>query len=579
MSAPTPIDILRFWITTDGFPDWNLEEGNASGTYGLVFFLNSKHPNSYPPGLALKTLNPENLREEPTQLEELQREFSKWIRLPSHRNVLDSYSFKTATVPLPDAFDSEKTHWIRIPVISMERMDGTLGDWIAPGKIPLIAKLCALAQAFNGLCHLYSNGIEGHGDLKPSNILFKDISTTPVPRDCTWPRECPWIVKIADLGWADAWVDYGFTHKALREYIAPERIGESPRVVPEKSDIFSMGIIAAELLLGRHPCANLKRATKSAGEWSKNAARGDWDLSDLPSDSLKSFIKQCLDPSPEDRPTAKDAVRLLCQELMALTGVNIEPTLDHWSHENTQDQFPFISTRSEEVERLMKTLGLGHEVEAKSIRRLRQIVESIKPDGIYAMEDWLQAASGLIDFLRSKESPLTSLEISQLRNQARVLVDEKLGNVSKEDLEALTVGLDKTDTVTPFERYGHLLGHLAELAKVDFEQCIKGEWNLSPLAIAGFALRRASSARMETNPARSPIEYLEIAIQHAPEQAVPRFFRALRRHEAIFLAEFRGGDPPDFNLQDVIADLEMATRLAPDWSEPQTKLKAILKHK
>jgi serine/threonine protein kinase len=580
MSTFTPIDILRLWIATEGFPDWNLEDGNASGQYGIVFFLNSKHPNSFPPSLALKTLNPESLREKPTQLEELQREFSKWIRLPSHRNVLENYSFKTATVPLPGALDPEQTHLIRIPVISMERMNGTLGDWIAPGKIPLTAKLCALAQAFNGLCHLYSNGIQGHGDLKPSNILFKDISTTSVPGDCTWPPECPWVVKIADLGWADAWLDYGFTNKALREYMGPERFGDSPRVVPEKSDIFSMGIISAELLLGRHPCKKLDDAKNSVRGLTKCANAGNWDLSDLPSDRLKGFIKQCLDPSPEARPTAKEAVHLLCQELMDLIGVNIEPTLDYWSNECAQELFPFISARSEEIDRLMGTLGLGHEVEAQSIRRLRQIVRdrSMKLDRIADMQDWLQGASGLIDFLGSNESPLTSLEISQLRADARILVEKTFGKVNQQELDALTAGLDKKDMVTPFERYSDVLFGLAEVAHLDFEQCLKGEWEFSPLAIAGFALRRASSARIEANPARSPIEYLEIAIQHAPSQAEPYFLRALRRREALILAEIRELDPPSFSIQDVIADLERACRLAPDWKEPQTTLKGILNH-
>lgn len=572
MKDLSPIEFLKLQITINLYPDWVLEDEHASGQYGLVFFINPKHANTYPPSLALKTLNPEALPVNPAQLEELQREFSKWIRLPSHRNVIAAHSFKIAGIQILDPVDRGKVHWIQIPVMSMERMSGTLTDWIGNEQISLGTKLCAIAQAFNGLSHLYANGIQGHGDLKPSNILYKDASNAFTFPGDELLKNCPWIIKVADFGWADAWIDYGFTNKALREYIAPERLGGSPAVVPEKSDVFSMGIIAAELLMGRHPSKNLQRAKKSEGEWIKHATRGDWDLSNLPSETLRNLILSCLNSLPDERPTAYTAMQLICEEINNLEGFDIAPTIDRWNREKTQAALPFISERSEEIERLVQTIGLGNQVEANSVRRLRQILKSIKPDDLYSLGDWKQAAGAILDFLKGQGAPLNQLEASQIRMHAKEHLEVLLSRVDQVDYAKLAGGLHPSDTITPFERFSHLLGHVARIADVDFEQVLRGEWNWSMLAIAGFAYHRASQARFEDSPIRTPVEYLNLAIGHAPNQAVPYFIRALRRKEALFFARLGITEAADCTMQDVIDDLLIACRLEPSWSEPRSQL-------
>ena len=462
------IDQLKLWIRVHGFPDFELEDEFTRGTYGLVFFLNAKDLQSHPSTLALKTLDPETLPENTKSLVELQRELAKWLRLPAHNNVLDARQCKFAVLSIPDSRNPGGYRSVEIPVMPMERMDGSLEHWTKSGWFTAEAKLSALAQAFNGLSHLYREGFEGHGDLKPDNLLYTDISATHSVTPNTWLSELPWVVKIADFGWADAWLDYGYTNKALRAYMAPERLGAKAVFVSEKSDMFAMGIIVAEVLQGKHPASNLKRARESDGEWSKRALRGDWNLEGITSARLRDLVKGCLDPDPSKRPSAMEGMKLICSEMKEAHGIDIEPTLVFWSTPSFQDTLPFISSTSQEIERLMKTIGLGNLEASKSANRLREIFGTLTPVDIYSLEDWVQAANGLLNFLNNDKSNIANAERSQIREQARVLLESALGNVSHSDLAKMAASIYREDIVTPFEHFSHLVGDLAGIAEVEF---------------------------------------------------------------------------------------------------------------
>jgi serine/threonine protein kinase len=81
--------------------------------------------------------------------------------------------------------------------------------------------------------------------------------------------------------------------------------------------MFAMGIIAAEITQRRHPSRNLKQATKSDGKWIRAAAKGDWDLSSIQSETMKELILNCLNMDPRRRPTAQEAIHTVCEELKA----------------------------------------------------------------------------------------------------------------------------------------------------------------------------------------------------------------------------------------------------------------------
>lgn len=578
MSEYTAIDFLKQWITVHGFHDWELEDEVVRGSYGLVFLLNDKHSGMGSRGIAVKTLDPDKLPKEPKTLDELQREFAMWIRLPDHDNVLRAGIFKRAKFPVPYSSTPDEIRWMEIPVMQMARMDGCLSEWIGNDHYSLPDRLSALAQAFNGLAHLYANGIEGHGDLKPSNLLFTDIRKTQELPPGAWLNKHPWIIKVADLGWADAWKDYGYANKAHRPYLAPERIGASPWVVPEKSDMFSMGMIAAELIQGHHPSPNLKKAESHESKWLRQIASGNWDFEGISPGKVKNLIERCVDPDPEKRPSATEAMQTLCQELKDAHGLNIGPTLEHWTAAASQPYVPYISSTSDEIERLGRTLGLGAEQEFKSLERLRQILETLIPKSIYELEDWVKVAGAILEFLKRQNGLLIEGEAVSIRQQAREHLEKTLGLVDHRDLAAMAASIHSEDWITPFEHFSHLVGRLATIAEVDFEQAYKGEWDLSQLALAGFAYHMAYRARENLEAKRGAIEYLDIAVDLSLIEAVPYFFRALRKREILIFQKIGRQMNREVSMKEVIEDLEMACRLAPDWKEPQTELENIRKN-
>jgi len=578
MNEFTAIDAIKLWISAHGFPGYEIEGEPVWGTYGLVFLLNAAFSGASPQSIAVKTFDPNQLPEKPSTLQELQREFAMWLRLPDHANVLRAGRLKTAILQVPDPSAPRATRKIEMPLMQMERMDGCISSWVGNNDYSRADKLLALAQAFNGLAHLYANGIQGHGDLKPSNLLFTDIRKKYRFASDTWLHDHPWIIKVADLGWADAWVDYygvEYKKKALREYLAPERTGNEPRVLPERSDMFSMGVIAAELICGKHPSANLKKAKKSDGEWLRRAERREWMLDGICSERLKDLIDRCLDPDPAKRPSANEAMQTICQELQEAHGLDVAPDLELWTKEANKPYAPYISTNSEEIERLGRTFGLGAEQESKSLERLRQIFEAMAPDNIYSLEDWVYAASTILDFRQRMDGQLDSEETVRVRQRAREHLEKTLGHVDHRDLAAMAASIDTEDRATPFERFSDLVGNLAVIAKVDFEQAYQGEWDLSDLALAGFAFAMASRSRSNPATPRGTFEYLDIAIDRSLIEATPYFFRASWRDAQRALQECGIEPEDDFTAKDVIKDLEIACKLAPQWSEPQTLLEQV----
>lgn len=254
---------LRDWLERK-YDMYFVEPRPLYGTYGQIWFLNARGTHQIPEGFAVKTVAPERVFDVRSAVDAdyLRREFRIWLSLPPTANVLPALGFDVACL-----HEVSSGSEILLPVMRMPRMAGSLQEWIdLEQPIATADRLLALAQAVNGLMFMYENGIQGHGDLKPQNILFEELSMRfALSEGGAWPSvEHPWRIRIADLGWADAWTDLGFSNKALRQYLAPERL--DGHVEPKLSDIFAMGLITAELLQGRHPAPNLPKVLSSDGK-------------------------------------------------------------------------------------------------------------------------------------------------------------------------------------------------------------------------------------------------------------------------------------------------------------------------
>ncbi len=191
------------------------------------------------------------------------------------------------------------------PFLVMEYVPGrTLADVLAErGGLPTGDALTVALGVARALDAAAQNGVE-HRDLKPSNIKLVDGE-----------------VKVLDFGIARAEGVGGITAQNLilgtAEYCAPERIsGEGDA----RSDIYSLGVILFEMLVGQPPFAG----RSAAALFRKHETEPPPELPlDVPAGTA-AIVRRCLAKRPEERfQQARDLVDALVDALAA------EPAAPH----------------------------------------------------------------------------------------------------------------------------------------------------------------------------------------------------------------------------------------------------------
>lgn len=262
--------------------------------------MSSEKANLSPPVFALKMMKPDGPGKGPIDLRDLfERELRLWLGVPYHFNVV--LALRPEFAPLPKELGSE---WPVIPIVPMPYYDTSLKQWIDSSSISTLDRLMAVAQVCNGLAWLYRHGITGHGDLKPDNVLVRDLR-----RDYALSiTACPWQVSVSDLGWANIWqVLKNETQRGWAPYVAPERF--DGRFEDGASDIFAVGVMGVELLQGTHPAGKrTKDITWSRREWRDWARSGKRDLSRLHHSGIREILESSLATDPAARPTPGQVV-------------------------------------------------------------------------------------------------------------------------------------------------------------------------------------------------------------------------------------------------------------------------------
>lgn len=192
--------------------------------------------------------------------------------------------------------------------ISMEYMaGGSLGQQIYQGRrelLPFHETLRILRDISLGIAHAHANGVV-HRDLKPDNILMGERME----------------VKITDFGLARTlYVDKGFTDTGeavgTPYYMAPEQLRGDK--IDGRTDIYALGIIAYEMVVGRRPFFDesyLNLAAKHINEPIPDFATKE---SGIPS-WFQEFVQTAAAKKPDDRyPNATEIAELLTDRLNGL---------------------------------------------------------------------------------------------------------------------------------------------------------------------------------------------------------------------------------------------------------------------
>lgn len=161
-------------------------------------------------------------------------------------------------------------------------------------QIGQAAAVAILRDVAAALAHAHAAGIV-HRDIKPENVLLSDS-----------------VAMVADFGIAKAIVASGTgrpagetltlagTSLGTPAYMAPEQVAGEAAGPP--ADVYAWGMLAYELLTGRHPFAGKSGSQQLMVAQMVEEPPAIADCApDLPSD-LAALVMRCLAKDPEDRP-------------------------------------------------------------------------------------------------------------------------------------------------------------------------------------------------------------------------------------------------------------------------------------
>ncbi len=162
-----------------------------------------------------------------------------------HKEMVDRFLKEAHIIGMTNHPNIVKLHgqgkWEKGLYIAMEFIQGiSLRQFIQQKSLSQKRALEIILQVAYALCHLHTHGVI-HRDLKPENILITESGE----------------VKVIDFGIAQLLGDVD-EHRITQKkrlmgtpiYMSPEQ-KESPNTVSFASDIFSLGVITYELVLGR----------------------------------------------------------------------------------------------------------------------------------------------------------------------------------------------------------------------------------------------------------------------------------------------------------------------------------------
>lgn len=262
---------------------YTVKEKLGSGAYGVVYA--AQHEADPELLVAIKVIQP-SLIDEPKFVASLKAECRRL-------NKLDH----PAIVRFRDLVVGED-----MVAMILEHLDGQdLHGFIQAGDVSLARAVGILEACLEGLAYAHSRQVV-HRDIKPSNIFV-----------CNDGR-----IKLLDFGLARAAQSSQATQtrtlKGTLNYMAPERFstgGGGPH-----SDVYALGLVAWELLVGRPACPDGDLPAKLGWHLGVGAVDVRINRPDVP-DWLAAVIGRLVAKDPAERPASAVAALALFEEQKA----------------------------------------------------------------------------------------------------------------------------------------------------------------------------------------------------------------------------------------------------------------------
>ena len=204
---------------------------------------------------------------------------------------------------------------IRAPIIVMEKMDISLGDYLEQHKrstFPLCKKACILQQVAEGLSYLHGHTPPlVHHDLKPGNVMLNTSTFTAKLTDFG-------LIRVITPGI----LARGSSKKGTSVFMPPEA-KEIPLRYDEQLDVFSFGVVIISTLVHNEAptpsSASVSRGGRQVAVSELDQRRKYTDQFTVEERCLfMPMVEQCLEFLPERRPRSSKLVDRLSDILSYL---------------------------------------------------------------------------------------------------------------------------------------------------------------------------------------------------------------------------------------------------------------------
>lgn len=218
---------------------YRLEQLIGEGAMGQVWRardLLGEEAEDRNPFVAVKVLN-SDVESHPDAFIALHREAARAQKL-AHPNIVTVYVF--------DRDERSRRAFISMELLPGKPLDRVIGA--APGGVPFRVALPIIRGMAEGLAYAHRNGLV-HSDFKPANVFLTDRGV-PKILDFGIARAVQQLDAGTDADATATVDDSGFQGYTLI-YAAPEVIA-GDREPSKADDVFALGLVAYELLTGRH---------------------------------------------------------------------------------------------------------------------------------------------------------------------------------------------------------------------------------------------------------------------------------------------------------------------------------------
>jgi eukaryotic-like serine/threonine-protein kinase len=251
------------------------------GGMGIVYKAYDTKLDRY---VAIKMLNAQSVNKD-RFIERFKREAKNQAKL-SHPNIVAVYGF----IEYSDFLG-----------IVMEYVEGESLEKVIDkqGRFNLYDVIYILKQLLLGMGYAHSKGFV-HRDIKPSNIILNKEG----------------ITKIMDFGISKSLVDNDMTKTGSKMgtvyYMSPEQV--RGQEVTNRSDIYSIGCTAFEMIVGQPPFNYQSEYDVMDGHLKKTAPRMSEIISGIP-DAIDKIIAKSLEKNPLGRYTSCEEMNAEVQQL------------------------------------------------------------------------------------------------------------------------------------------------------------------------------------------------------------------------------------------------------------------------